>query len=259
MKKDTPPNSAGFTLTELIIVIVILGILGVMGADFISQAFKGFKDTDNRSEIYEEGKMALVRMELEIHNAIPNAVNLPLTTELQFGMIDEVAMRNIFGTYNENPPTTLLTDLLVLPPTSDPTAFLPVNSIISVYNRNWGDFTSAPIRLYKVDAVALGTMTISSNIPPPRSSPLKRYYAVDRAIRYQLSGNILARAEAPVTTAGVGAYGPDYPLAQNISGLTFAYAPASLTRNGVVTIIFTITRGVESVNFHKEVHIRNVP
>ena len=254
MKKNDHIKCAGFTLTELIIVIVILGVLGVMGVDFISQAFKGFKDTDNRIEIYEEGKMALVRMEKEIHNAIPNAVNLPAATELQFGMIDEVAMRDVFGMYTENPPTTTLTDLFALP-----SAFLPVNSIISIYNRNWADFTAAPLRLYQVTIVTGGIMTISPKVTPPRSSPLKRYYAVDRAIRYQLTGNTLNRAEAPVTAAGVGAFGTNYPLARNVSGLAFSYAPAVLTRNAVITITFTITKGTEAINFHKEVHIRNVP
>ena len=102
-------------------------------------------------------------------------------------------------------------------------------------------------------------MNISSNLTPPRSSPLKRYYAVDGAIRYQLTGNTLNRAEAPVTATGVGAFGTNYPLARNVTGLAFSYAPAALTRNAVITITFTNTKGTEAINFHKEVHIRNVP
>ena len=241
--------------------IVILGVLGVMGVNFISQAFQGFKDTSDRSEIYEEGKLALVRMEKEIHNAIPNAVDRPSATELQFGLIDEVAMRNVFGMYDENPPTQTLSDLFILPPTSDTTKFLPAGSIISIYNRNWNDFTAAPLRLYQVTNVAplTGVMDISKKVAPSRSSPLKRYYAVDQAIRYKLTGTTLERAEATVDATGVGAFGPNYPLAQDVTNLTFSYAPAALNRNALVTINFTITKGSEAINFHKEFHIRNVP
>lgn len=252
-------TALGFTLIELVIVVVILGIIGVAGASFISKGFEGFIATDNRVAIYEEGKIALVRMEREIHNAIPNAFNLPSATELQLGMINEVAMSNVFGIYNENPPTFVLTDLFVLPPTSNPAAYLPVGTtIISVYNRNWNDFSGGS-RLHQVTGASGGTMTLSSKITPPRSSPLKRYYAVDKAIRYQLTGTTLNRAEAQVTVAGVAAFGPDYPLARNVTALAFSYTPAVLTRTAMVTINFTLTRGGEALNFHKEVHIRNVP
>jgi MSHA biogenesis protein MshO len=212
-------------------------------------------------EIYEEGKIALVRMESEIHNAIPNAIDVTAgpPSVLQFGIIDEVTMRSVFGRYNENPPTNQITDLFVLPPISDATAFLPINSIISIYNRSWNDFTTAPRRLYQVTGVTVSSMNLSANIPPPKSSPLKRYYAVDKAIRYRLTGDTLNRSVAPVTTGGVGAYANDYPLAKKVTPLIFSYTPASLTRNAIVTINFTITKGGESVDFHKEVHIKNVP
>ena len=256
-------SQKGFTLIELIMVIILLAIVGMLGGNFIAESFKGFSQSDSRMEIYEEGKIALFRMEREIHHAIPNAINVTAgpPSELQFGMINEVAMRGIFGRYNENPPTNQLTDLLVLPPTSDATAFLPIGSLISIYNRNWNDFTAAPIRLYQVTNEAGGTMTISANVPPPRSSPSKRYYAVQRAIRYRLNGNSLSRSVAQVTTGGVGAYATEYPLATGITPATFTYSytPASLTRNAIVAINFTISKGGESVDFHKEVHIKNVP
>lgn len=254
-----PVPDKGFTLMELIIVIVILGVLGAMGVNFISKAFEGFRETGNRTDIYEEGKIALFRMEREIHNCLPNAVNVS-GTDIEFGMIDEVAMRNVFGIYDENPPTTTLTDLFVLPPISNPAAFLPVNAIISIYNRNWNDFTSPPYRLYQVNNVTPGgAMTISNNLTPPRSSPLKRYYAVDKVIRYQFAANVLSRSTAPITTSGPGVYSAGKPLAKNVSSLNFSYVPASLTRNALVVVDFTIAKGGEAVSFHKEIHVRNVP
>jgi prepilin-type N-terminal cleavage/methylation domain-containing protein len=116
----------GFTLIELIIVIVLLGIVGAMGASFISQAFKGFFDTDIRMEMYEEGKSALVRMEREIHIALPNAVDVtPTGDTISFGVIDENAMATFTGLYLEN---------------LDKISGLPANKLISIYNTQWCNF-----------------------------------------------------------------------------------------------------------------------
>ncbi|MBU1405379.1 MAG: type II secretion system GspH family protein, partial [Proteobacteria bacterium] len=77
----------GFTLIELIIVVVLLGILGAMGAGFISEAFRGFFAADVRMEMYEEGKSAMVRMEREIHIAVPNAVDVAIAGDtVSFGV-----------------------------------------------------------------------------------------------------------------------------------------------------------------------------
>ncbi|HSR35967.1 MAG TPA: prepilin-type N-terminal cleavage/methylation domain-containing protein, partial [Desulfurivibrionaceae bacterium] len=104
----------GFTLVELIIVIVLLGILGTMSAEFITQAFKGFADTDARTELYEEGQIVLARMERELRITVPNAVQVEAgNSAMQFGMIDENAMTCpatadpqdcVFGQYIDNNP-----------------------------------------------------------------------------------------------------------------------------------------------------------
>jgi MSHA biogenesis protein MshO len=255
----------GFTLIELIMVVVLLGALGVMGSEFISRGFRGFQDTDNRVAIYEEGKLAMVRMEQEIHDAVPNAFDSATlagdATDLRFGMLAEDVARaaNSFGRYQETPPTTSLTD---------PTGALPLNTVISIYNRNWSDFTNTVAvqrRLYTVTGVAGTTMTISKTLVPARSSPQKRYYPVDRAVRYYLSGTSLLRAQLPVTVENVNfatlPTQPGYPLARGIvpGSLQFSYAPASLSRNAVVTVSFSLARDGEQVSFHKEIHARNVP
>lgn len=238
-------------------VIVILGILGLMGTQFITTAFKGFFANDTRMELFEEGKTALVRMEREIHNAIPNGVDDDAdTSDIEFGIIDEVNMRdhNIFGVYAAgNFPTKILTD-------RDAAATPQTGWIISVYNRKWADFFSGS-RLFVVNNVAANVMDFTpQNIAA--SSPVRRYYVVDKAIRYHLDGTTLLREEVPVdenglTTAFVNGNGQ--PLAKDVTSASFRYSAGTLTRNAVVSIDFTISRDNELVTFHKEIHIRNVP
>ncbi|MBU0728106.1 MAG: prepilin-type N-terminal cleavage/methylation domain-containing protein [Proteobacteria bacterium] len=267
-RKKKKPN--GFTLMELIMVIVLLGVMGMMGSEFISEIFRGFKATDARLDIYEEGKTALVRMERELHNAIPNAINPASATDLQFGSIDEQAMRctdtvaplcdpgeYVFGQYSDNNPVgkAFIRDLsMALDSTTNP--------IISIYNRSWGDFNDIPAgsqRLYSVTGNSgPRKMDLIPNVKA--ASPNKRFYAVDQAVRYFLSGTTLLRETAPVTVGSsiIFANG-GYPLAREVSNLIFGYQPGSLSRNAIVTIDFTISRNGEDVDFHKEVQIRNVP
>lgn len=252
-------TQSGFTLIELIIVVVLLGIIGVMGAEFISQAFKGFFDTDIRMEMYEEGKSAMVRMEREIHIAVPNAVQIN-GNGIEIGVVDENAMAGVFGQYSETHPTggTTITDR---------TGPLPVNTLVSIYNTSWDVFADSS-RIYSVASVSGNQMTLSETIGP--ASPYGRYYAVrPEAVRFYVDtvSHTLYRTTAPVTAANpLGAFAtvPAPPILARdvfqISGLPFfTYEPGTSTRNSVVVIHFAITRNGETVNFHKEVQIRNVP
>ena len=268
-KTITQPKKTqrGFTLVELVIVIVVLGILGAMGAEFISQAFKGFFDTDIRMEMYEEGKNALVRMEREIHIAVPNAVDVSTTTlngdTISFGVVDETAMAGVFGQYTEEHPSGAAT-------ITDRTGPLPVNSLVSIYNTGWDVFIDGS-SVYSVDSVSTNQMTMSETIG--QASPYGRYYAVQpQAVRFIIENRVLNRRTTAVAAAGIT--GADFsndalanpqPLARNVipsNGLPFfTYTPGTSTRNSVVTINFAIHRPEtdETVTFHKEIQVRNVP
>ena len=251
----------GFTLIELIIVIVLLGIVGAMGAGFISEAFRGFFDTDVRMEMYEEGKSAMVRMEREIHIALPNAVQIN-GNGVEIGVVDENAMAGVFGQYTEEHPTGTTT-------ITDQTAPLGLtvagnNPLVSIYNTSWNDFAvAADSRVYQVTNPGTNPMILNRIIVS--ASPHGRYYAVrDEAVRFSVANEVLSRSTAPVTSGGnLGVFGGAQTLAQNIipSGALpfFTYNPGTSTRNSVVSIHFAISRNGETVNFHKEVQIRNVP
>ncbi|MEA3547028.1 MAG: prepilin-type N-terminal cleavage/methylation domain-containing protein [Thermodesulfobacteriota bacterium] len=248
-------NTTGFTLMEMIIVIVLLGIIGVAGAEFVNHAFKGFSSTETRTHIYEEAKTGMVRMEREIHLAVPNAITISAGgTTVSFGLIDEIAMRTIFGEYTEDDPsgTSSITDR---------TTGLSRDTLISVYNTDWGTFSSGA-RLYTVTSNNINPMTLDANITV--SSPYKRFFAVrDTSVQYQISGNSLYRLTADVNSSGVAAFANPKPLIKNIfqtdSLPYFDFQAGTSSSNARLSIHFTVSVKGESINFHKEIHIRNVP
>ena len=265
-------NQTGFTLIEIVMVIVILGILGVAGADFISTAFKGFSQADARMDLYEEGKMALVRMERELRNVVPYAINpppaLPAAHILEFGMIDETAMQNVFGRYTETPgdfPTKKLNDVYKDDP-SPPASWTPdANWTVSVYNMDWANDFAGGGRLFDVNSVQPISKEMRFSSWINESSPRQRYYVVDKVVKYGFSGTTLYRLEGDVSEAAGIVWDtpplgfPGYPLSEHVSSLAFKYSPGTLTRNGLVVIDMTLKKDDEEVDFHKEIHIRNVP
>lgn len=250
-------SERGFTMIELIMVIVLVGILGATGSEFMAMAFKIFHDTDRRIEIYEEGRLALLRMERELRGAIPNAITLS-GTAVSFVMIDGKGMAPVFGRYLEEAPVNSITD---------PLAALPAGALLSINNSAWNDISGGS-RLYRVDSSSGGQMVLNSSILS--SSPEYRYFAVcgsasscRQAIRYRVDNNgVLWRETAVVSLTGVGSFGDSYPLARNLSqadSLDFFTVTSSSDNNILLGINFAIVSEGEVVKFHQEVRIKNVP
>ncbi len=251
----------GFTLIELITVILLLGIIGVLGSEVITTSFKGFAETDTAMELFEEGKLALMRMEREIHHMVPNAVDTSSTTTINFGIIDDNALsaNGLAGLYQPVGTTTRIRDLS--------TNTLPLNTLISIYNTRWNDFSSISNRkVYQVTQVVGNNMDLGTAIIGGHSVT-KRYYPVQGVIRYDYdsSSGILSRSQATVTTSNDLTAALDsataYPLLTNIQpgSLSFTFTPASLTRNAMVRVNFTLDRNGITLDFHKEIQVRNVP
>ena len=267
-------HQAGFTLIEIIMVIVLLGVIGSVGADFIAQAFRGFADTNTRLEIYEEGKTALVRMERELHGMLPNGICVTndrgascesdgtAGKEIRFGMILEDVMRNnnLNGAYTQ----TAIDFPRVAPATLseiNPAAAPRVGDIVSVYNTGWNTFSGGG-RLFQITGAAGNVMTFAGQTITD-SSPQQRYYLLDRGVSYRWdsASHILYRSVVAVSKAGPGNFSTavEYPLARDVGDFKFYYMAPSLSRNGIISVVFTMAKDDHSIVMHKEIHVKNVP
>ena len=66
----------GFTLIELIVVIVLLGLLAIGASYLIVTPIQSYQDQLNRQQLVDSAEMALNRIEIDIHNALPNSVRI---------------------------------------------------------------------------------------------------------------------------------------------------------------------------------------
>jgi hypothetical protein len=255
-------------------VIVLLGIIGVAGADFIAVAFRGFADTNTRLEIYEEGKTALVRMERELHGMLPNGICVTNNqgascesdgtagNEIRFGMIQEDVMRNnnLAGGYTQTAidfPRSAPATLTEINPGAAPR----IGDIVSVYNTNWNTFATGS-RLFRITSVAGNIMTFAGQSIVD-TSPQRRYYLLDRGVSYRWdsTSRVLFRSVVAVSQSGLGNFSSavQYPLARDVGDFRFYYMAPSLSRNGIISLVFTMVKGGHNVVMHKEIHVKNVP
>jgi MSHA biogenesis protein MshO len=267
-------QQTGFTLLEIVMVIVLLGVIGSVGADFIAQMFRGFAATNTRLEIYEEGKTAMARMERELHGMLPNGIcvtndrgascesNGTAGNEIRFGMILEDVMRNnnLIGGYTEtaiNFPRTAPATLSEINPSGVPR----IGDIVSVYNTSWSSFATGA-RLFRITGVGGNIMTFAGqSIVDP--SPQRRYYLLDRGVSYRwdATAGTLYRSVVSVSESGIGNFSSavEYPLARDVGDFKFYYMAPSLSRNGIISLVFTMVKDNHNIVMHKEVHVKNVP
>ena len=66
----------GFTLIELIVVIVLLGIMAAGAGYLISTPIEAYTDQVRRQQLVDSAEMALHRIQVDIHRALPNSIRV---------------------------------------------------------------------------------------------------------------------------------------------------------------------------------------
>ncbi len=246
----------GFTMVELIMVIVISGILAVGSVQFIGQATQGYSDTADRQQLATIGWIASEKMSRELRNALPNSVRLSAAnTCVEFVPVQGGSH---YLTLPGETPTTQ--DSFTAVESGMTTADLN-NTRIAVYPTDSSDVYSGGSSGSLSGTVSsistasdIDTITLGSNFTFLTDSPERRFYFTQNPVSYCIVGSQLNRY------SGYGFNSPANPqiIINKISSGSFAISPATLTRNSIVALNFTLQNGATQM-INQEVQIRNVP
>ncbi|WP_370053424.1 PilW family protein [Neptunomonas sp.] len=263
----------GFTLIELIVVIVLLGIISVGTTGFIVSSVKGFSDQSRRQGIAAAGRIAMDRLVREVRNALPNSVRT--TSDASGTCLEYIPIQE--ATQYIDAPVGFAADSLSVIPFSDTPRFTANQSRVAVYPISTAavyregalgaissTVSSTPASLVASNAV---TLTLNSAHQFERASPRQRLFFVDQPVSVCLVGDRLyrysnyTRRAAQPTPSSLPSTEPDRGLlAYPVSAATpFRVIDATLQRNALVLLEFSVTNQGESLLIQQEVQIRNAP
>ncbi|SIS87404.1 PilW family protein [Neptunomonas antarctica] len=268
-------SQKGFTLLELIVVIVLLGIISVGTTGFIVNSVKGYTDMARRDGIAATSRVAMDRMVRELRNALPNSPRVITDGGPWSGLCLEYIPILDATSYLSIPIASSATSFSIIPFTEAPelgkAAIYPINTD-AVYQTGSPAVISPDISSSADSLVGSGatTLELSSAHQYPEESPAKRMFIVDGPVSFCLVGDRLYRYShydrtatqpTPDTLPALPGTEPNRALlAYPLTGTQpFTIENATLQRNALVILQFSVEQGSEKLLIQQEVHTRNAP
>lgn len=254
LRPSRPTIEPGFTLIELVITIVVVGIIAGVLFPVIYYGAESYRQQTARVELLSRGRMAMERITREVRQAVPNTVRISTTASaddtLEFGR--SVFVSRYVAISGGSPPFTL----------QDNTGMaIPSAPFVVLYNTSPADYYAYPASLTTFRVTGVGANSVSFNAAAKPDPATKRYQLSSGPVTYAPdgSGNLTRYAGYdPGDNHVVSATDVDV-LIDNVTSIQFRYSPGTLSNAGLVTILMQISNGDVTLDFHQEVHIRNVP
>lgn len=288
----------GFTLIELVTTIVVLGIISVGIAVFIKAPVEGYVDTVRRAEVVDMSEGALRRVRRDIRRAVPNSVRvncaaancylefLPSAGGGRYRAAGEgtsycaAASPTFYDALNFAPDLDTCFEIL------GPSVSFTAGDQIVV--GNWGnpgndayEGNTSATHVRRAYAGSLGSqqkVVMASTAALPLGSPSKRFQVIaanelavtfackDVGIANGYGTGVLKRYWGygiAATQPTAFSSGSSAVLADSISSCTMTSGNLATgnpySRYGLVSIMLSITRNNETVNFYHEIHVDNLP
>lgn len=286
-RQQTRPSKSverGFTLVELIMVIALAGIVAVMISTVMSRPLQGFADQSRRAELTDLAAMALNRMARDIRLAVPNSVRLTGTTQLELLAISE-AGRYRANQWEENGarydpprcPDSGGCSIPILSPGMDKDEVEKARWMVIYNTEQLIGNNDAPAVITRDDVrFELGCtpdepcleLSGAADFSFEYASPQHRFYLVRDVLGYRCenpgtdaNGDGRGRILRGVfdTLSGAYSYTGAALVVDSVSGCSFTYTPGTNTRNGLVTLHLSLTKGGETISLLQQVHVDNAP
>lgn len=285
-------RQCGFTLVELIMVIALAGIVAVMISTVMSRPLQGFADQSRRAELTDIAATALNRMARDIRLAVPNSVRNESNCPASGCRSLELLAISEGGRYRANQwledgerydpprcPESGVCSIPVLSPGMDAAKVAEARWMV-IYNTGQVIGNAGGPAVITPDNVqfALGctsdepcldlTGAEAAGFSFQYASPQHRFYLVQDVLGYRCenpgknsSGNGIGSIRRGVfdTLSGTYTYTNAALVVDSVSACSFTYAPATNTRNGLVTLRLSLTKGGEIITLLQQVHVDNAP
>lgn len=291
-------SSDGFSIIEMVMAIVVSAIMAIGIVDYIGRAVDGIATSTSRNQLATAGRVALDRMGLELHNALPNSIrtSTPISGDqcIEFVPIRAVTsyLDPPFGAGGGTVFNVVDFSPIQVGATGVYAAIYP-DKIKDIYEGGtvvpYDDF---PFRgpIEKISSIAdtgpssdASVITLTASHRFRKQSPHLRFFLIEMPVSFCVKGSKLYRyenygflenqpyVESACTNPGwtpAGCGLPAYPstskilITDNIDnvGLTaFAASAQSLTRNALVSFDFKFSSNGDSIEISHESMSRSVP
>jgi MSHA biogenesis protein MshO len=288
---ERPRSARGYTLIELIIVVALIGALAGVAAVFIVEPFRASRDISQRAKLTDQAELVVDRIVREVRAALPNSVRVATADDRT--AVEFVATRT-GGRYRRLPapggggdplnraqPADTFDALGGLP---DIGAVVAGNGgtdcangnrdCLSIFNTGQAGFN-----VYDEDNIAEVTATVDTagtdrltfdtgGAGPAFAahSPRQRFFVFDDVVSFVCDDgdDELLRYATYGLAAGQQLDDGDLGgnpalLADDVTACEFTYDEGTATRQGLLTIDITLSRGGESVRLLAQAHVVNAP
>ncbi len=260
----------GFTMIELVMTIALMAIVATVSVGFVQQSSQSMIDSSGRQQLSATGYVVNEQVSRAVRDALPGSIRT--TSD---GLCIEYMPVLAASIYTDLQVGVPVTQMSVVPyaTSGSVTGYVAVYplSVDNIYSR------SDPGAMTPDTATLSGgsselTLTLGSAHTFPADSPERRFYLAgapeticqdgDYLYRYRNYGFVtnVANLKASLpTTAAAGRSVLAYPL--QTGSMSIRYLPATLQRNGLVTIELVLEhpQTAEIQTIAQQIRIHNVP
>lgn len=235
-----------FTLIELVLVILLLSVIGITTSSYIGTGVDIYSDISERDKSLNSVRFVMERLRREVSNALPNSAQVNNDC-LSFYPIKASSYYTDFPFYPQQASQGVMTEVVDYQYTSGDRAVVYLLDVSELSTTE----SNGSAKSFFISSLNSGkdTLTFNNEVSFSLSSPASRTYIINEQLTYCFSGTQLYRQEdsqSPVL------------MAEDVTG-SFQVIEASLQRNSLVKVNYSLEFDEQEVTFEQTLHINNVP